>query len=657
MKKLLFILTIICLILPSCKKTPVITLSVDKTEISANGEDIAKFRVICDDEKDVTNDCRIYFSDTKKELGATSFSTTEPNSYSFYATYEDAVSNNVSITAIEVEEEPGDPENPENPEDPEKPENPGDTIVSPIVLSASKTSILADGKDNIVFTVTQDSIEITTETKIYVGETKLKLNIFTSTTPGTYTAYAMKGEVKSNEITITVEDGNEEPENPEKDIVISASKTKITADGNDAITFTVKQEDKDVTNETEIYVNDNKIEGNTFSTTVAGSYKVYAKKGELKSNEISVTAEAVTEPEKPIELIASTTNITANGSDAVTFTVMQDNNDVTSQASIYVNNQKLTSNQFSTYTAGVYTAYAMKNEAKSNEITINVTVAPDMGKTVVFADGVTLTSGWHDVNKLTKGGTDVNMCWAASASNIIQWWQDRYVEAGNTLPEGAVTGEGTKMYSEGYRYNLALMELYRDSWNNISEGGYPDHGVIWYFEGRNIYSSYPDGYCPQPNASGGYYSNVWNQVLANTYNGYANGISGEYNCYYLWGNGSGLSGNAALKVFSDYVVEFIDKGVASLTISLGSNGGLLHATTLWGYEIDNATGLLTKVWITDSDDILQNGESKDPTQKMLREYTVSYDSGSLGKIKFEGAPYGAFWAITLYSFSGYNSAQ
>ena len=76
---------------------------------------------------------------------------------------------------------------------------------------------------------------------------------------------------------------------------------------------------------------------------------------------------------------------------------------------------------------------------------------------VVFADGVTLNSGWYDVNKLKRAGADINMCWAAAASNIIQWWQDRYVAAGNTLPAGAVTGVGTKSYDGVGAYNLALM--------------------------------------------------------------------------------------------------------------------------------------------------------------------------------------------------------
>ncbi len=598
MKKLLFILSLF-LIITSCNKTPVITLSVDKTEISADSIDKATFKVICDDEKDVTKDCRIFFADSKKELGATAFSTTEPNTYSFYATYDDAVSETISVTAIEVEneepenpEEPEQPENPEQPEQPEQPENPQDTIVSAIVLSASKTTILNDGKDKVTFTVTQDSVEITGETKIYVGDTKLRFNVFTSKTAGTYTAYAMKGEVKSNEIVITVEDGNEQPENPE-------------------------------------------------------------------NPEQPENPEVPEVPEAPIELTASTTNITANGIDAVTFTVMQENKDVTSQSNIFINGNKLNGNKFTTYTSGSYTAYAQKNEVKSNEITITVTDAPDMGRTVVFAEGVTLTSGWYDVNKKGNGQThgDINMCWAASCANIIQWWQDRYVAAGNSLPAGAVTGPGTI-------YELALMEIYRDLWDN-SRGGTTSHGITWYFEGRNIMKEASAGSHAQPlnETSGGYYAEIWNQILPDVYHEYDyvivpgvveynDLISTVYNNYDTWGNGSGLSGEARLKKFSDLVVEFMDRGVISLAVALADNlGSLHHATTMWGYEIDNATGILTKIWITDSDDM-----TSEPKQQKLHEYAVSYNEKT-GTIKFSGAPYGACYAVSLIPVSGYNSAK
>lgn len=659
MKKVLFFLTIFCLILSSCEKDPVITLSVDKTVISADGKDIATFKVICNDEKDVTNDCRIIFSDSKKELGTTTFSTTEPNSYSFYAAYEDVVSNEISITAIEVEDE-----NEDENEDEEQTE-------APIVLSASTDTITADGKDIITFTVMQDTVDVTGSVKIFVNEKLINSNKYKTYFSGSYTVYAKKNDtIVSNEITFFAkevgDDNNDEDE--ETTIELAASKTTIVADGNDKVTFTVTENGKDITSEATIFVGETELSLNVFTSTTAGTYTAYAMKDEVKSNEITITVEKVNEPEpeKPITLTASTTNITANGSDAVTFTVMQDNNDVTSQSSIFVNGSKLNGNKFTTYTSGSYTAYAQKNEVKSNEITITVTDAPDMGRTVVFAEGVTLTSGWYDVNKLSKNGGDINMCWAASASNIIEWWQDRYVAAGNTLPAGAVTGPSTKSYDGIGAYNLALMELYRDLWkDNDKKGAYTDQAVIWYFEGSNVQEHASEGSCAQPNAAGGYYSSVWNEILPKVYHEYKSDIfpnefydliSKEYNSYSSWGNGSGVSGTDQLKKFSDLVVEFIDRGVVSLAITLNKSGGLLHATTLWGYEIDNATGMLTKIWITDSDDMHQSGNG-DPTVQMLREYSVSHDSSSLGKIKFTGAPYGNCWALSLYPVSGYNSAK
>lgn len=659
MKKVLFFLTIFCLILSSCKKDPVITLSVDKTVISADGKDIATFKVICNDEKDVTNDCRIIFSDSKKELGTTTFSTTEPNSYSFYAAYEDVVSNEISITAIEVEDE-----NEDENEDEEQTE-------APIVLSASTDTITADGKDIITFTVMQDTVDVTGSVKIFVNEKLINSNKYKTYFSGSYTVYAKKNDtIVSNEITFFAkevgDDNNDEDE--ETTIELAASKTTIVADGKDKVTFTVTENGKDITSEATIFVGETELSLNVFTSTTAGTYTAYAMKDEVKSNEITITVEKVNEPEpeKPITLTASTTNITANGSDAVTFTVMQDNNDVTSQSSIFVNGSKLNGNKFTTYTSGSYTAYAQKNEVKSNEITITVTDAPDMGRTVVFAEGVTLTSGWYDVNKLSKNGGDINMCWAASASNIIEWWQDRYVAAGNTLPAGAVTGPSTKSYDGIGAYNLALMELYRDLWkDNDKKGAYTDQAVIWYFEGSNVQKYASEGSCAQPNAAGGYYSSVWNEILPKVYHEYKSDfypnefydlISKEYNSYSNWGNGSGVSGTDQLKKFSDLVVEFIDRGVVSLAITLNKSGGLLHATTLWGYEIDNATGMLTKIWITDSDDMHQSGNG-DPTVQMLREYSVSHDSSSLGKIKFTGAPYGNCWALSLYPVSGYNSTK
>lgn len=649
MKRILLYLLTLCFVITSCDRTDKpITLSVDKTEIIANDEDIATFKVMCED-KDVTEESRLYIKGQGEELGSTFFSTAEAKSYTFYAQRKSHTSN--EVTVIAKAEEPEEPEDPEIPEDGE----------GPIVISASTDTIVANGIDVVSFTIIQDSVNVTSLVDIFVNENIIEGNSFSTTTAGEYSVFAKKNDtIISNEISFFAKE-YEEPEIP---IIITASTDTIVADGIDAIVFTVTEGRKNITNDIDIFVNGNKIEGNKFSTTTAGDYKAYAKRGDVTSNEISFYAKEYEEPEKPIELSSSTNSIIANGTDVIIFTVMQDGDDVTNQSEIYVNNNLISGNQFSTFTPGTYTAFAKKNEIVSNEIIFIAEAAGSSGTSVVFAEGVTINSGWYDVNKIGAGDNgDINMCWAASCSNIIQWWQDRYVAAGNTLPAGAITGEGAHgIYSNpSYSYQLALMDMFHSEWDN-SYGGDIMMGVTWYFDGRNTQQYASPGTIAVPLSEGGYYGEIWDsEILPYTYHDYVytvvpgvvefdNLICQEYNNYYIWGNGSGLYGIERLRKFSELVVDAFNKGIASLTISLDASGGLQHATTMWGYEIDNETGLLTKVWLTDSDDL-----ETEPKEAILHECTVTYDETS-GKVKFTGIPrYGAFYAMNLWPVSKYGS--
>lgn len=54
-----------------------------------------------------------------------------------------------------------------------------------------------------------------------------------------------------------------------------------------------------------------------------------------------------------------------------------------------------------------------------------------------WVQGVSKTSGWTDYNKSSASGDgDDNLCWAAAASNVINWWQNRY-----QTPAAAPKGE------------------------------------------------------------------------------------------------------------------------------------------------------------------------------------------------------------------------
>ena len=353
--------------------------------------------------------------------------------------------------------------------------------------------------------------------------------------------------------------------------------------------------------------------------------------------------------QKPITLHTTATKIKANGVESATLRVTEeDGTDVTTECSLHLTTgTRLQSTTFLTTTPGTYTIYAERNGIKSNEITITAEEVTNTGKRVVFADGVTLTSGWYDTNKRNNGNThgDIMMCWAASAANIIEWWQDRYQAAGKSLPQGATTGPGDI-------YELETMELFKEQWTTLERGAQVFQAVTWYFEGTNLCKDASPGTSAQPVGAGGYYSSLMTDLRAHMYCGYeylyfTNLYSGEINNYYIWGNGSGLTGIDRLKAFSDIVVDVMGKGVASMAVALSANlASGHHATTLWGYEIDNATGLITRLWITDSDDLV-----KDPKEQLLNEYSVSMSSA--GTIELKGNTRYQLWVVGLQPMSGY----
>ena len=258
MKRILLYLLTLCFVITSCDRTDKpITLSVDKAEIVANDEDIATFKVMCED-KDVTEESRLYIKGQGEELGSTFFSTAEAKTYTFYAQRKSHTSNEVTITAKA--------EDPEIPEDGE----------GPIVISASTDTIVANGIDAVYFTIIQDSVNVTSLVDIFVNDNIIEGNSFSTTTAGEYSVFAKKNDtIISNEISFFAKEYIE----PEIPIIITASTDTIVADGIDAVVFTVTEGRKNITNDIDIFVNGNMIEGNQFSTTTAGDYKAYAKSG------------------------------------------------------------------------------------------------------------------------------------------------------------------------------------------------------------------------------------------------------------------------------------------------------------------------------------------------------------------------------------------
>ena len=412
-------------------------------------------------------------------------------------------------------------------------------------------------------------------------------------------------------------------------VVLSADRKEIAADGTESVEFTVKSDGVVVTFESQIFSGDDiLLDGNVFTSSIPGEYVFYAIYKEAVSNEVTVVVvEQPEQPEEPAEPEQPGQPVDPGEPEVPEDPDMPETPD-----------------------------------EPDNPVEPDEPEEPVEGKSIVFVEGVTPTSGWYDVNKMGNGtlNGDINMCWAAASANMIQWWQDRYVAAGNSLPASAVTGPGTVyVASAGRKYELAIMDMYHSQWNN-DKGCHTTESIPWYFEGVNYGQTATPGSQAYPLTEGGYWKGIWSSVYPHLYHGYSymfgwyTGLyTAEYTAYEHWGEGSSLSGVQRHKRFSELVVQFIDRGITSMTITLNKNGGLNHATTVWGYEIDNATGLLTRLWITDSDDLVN-----EPKQQLLNEYTVSYNAGdNFITLSSDAVRYGKCYVISLNPFSGYGSAE
>ncbi len=175
----------------------------------------------------------------------------------------------------------------ENPE-PDTP-NPGQ---GSLILKVNPSTIVADGVEKAIFTVTDEDGEDETMEVRYICSTTnetLNGNSFSTTTAGTYEFYAVDDDnVKSNTVSVTATAVEEQT-----DYTLTVTPSTIIADGIGMATFTVKdKEEKDVTAEAVIYnvKEQANLKGNTFSTYNAGTYQFYAFVGESKTNTVTLEA-------------------------------------------------------------------------------------------------------------------------------------------------------------------------------------------------------------------------------------------------------------------------------------------------------------------------------------------------------------------------------
>jgi len=281
--KALYLYAFTLLLLFSCsdgkEDIPVkeIFLTADRSQTIADGVETITFTVVTLEGDDITTEAKIFIDD--REIPGNSYSSTEAGTFTVVAHYEGVSSKPIEIT-FEKEE---------------------------IFLTADRSQTIADGVQAITFTVTTlAGSDITAEAKIFINDTEIPGHSYASTEAGTFTVVAQYKGAASQALEVTFE------KIVDADLRIKSSKNVIVSDGIDRVEFScatiIGDEQYPFGGEVTYFIDGQAIEGNVFSTTTPGSYKVSAQTKTAKIEEIEIVAQTkfVATGKIFVELVAAT---------------------------------------------------------------------------------------------------------------------------------------------------------------------------------------------------------------------------------------------------------------------------------------------------------------------------------------------------------------
>ena len=240
-----------------------------------------------------------------------------------------------------------------------------------VALSANKSEIMADGVETVSFEATVNGVVTNDGVQIIClnDNSVLSAPTFKTTAAGEYRFVAVCNGVKSNEVKVLATN----PSGPT--VVLTADKSAIVADNADTVTFTVTVDGEDKTAEAQIIVVNygTALEGNIFTTDVAGEFVFEANFEGEQSNQVIVNATAVDAPvQKNLTLTASAIRIKADGTETVTFKAMYGEEDVTATCTIQTTAGITVENgAFSTTEVGTYNFYALYENTRSNTVSVD----------------------------------------------------------------------------------------------------------------------------------------------------------------------------------------------------------------------------------------------------------------------------------------------
>lgn len=210
-----------------------------------------------------------------------------------------------------------------------------------------------------------------------------------------------------------------------------------------------------------------------------------------------------------------------------------------------------------------------------------------------WVKGVSPTAGWQDANKTLEN--DRSLCWAATSANMLAWWQERNPEA--AAASAAPRGIGAIWAS--------LREGFEDG------GGETYNTLVWWFRGGELPAAMHR--TPSGMQLGAYHA----EALAGKDFPAQDVLQEEPK--------SGLSARLKELIVNGYAVGI---GIRRIDRELH----LLphwHMLSLWGIEFDEERQCVTRVYLTDSDDVA--GEWPRYQRGLFaaeaREYTMKDDKG------------------------------
>lgn len=201
--------------------------------------------------------------------------------------------------------------------------------------------------------------------------------------------------------------------------------------------------------------------------------------------------------------------------------------------------------------------------------------------------------GWYDVSQ----GSD-QLCWAATACNILHWWFDQnseYIERYGKCYKGP-----ENIYVDSF--HSSFYQLFRESWPN--RGNYPQVGFSWFLVGS------------ESNIGGGYFKDVFgNNNLAESIR---NPVRRTWN---EW-----LERGFRNNMMMGMIIPFL---------------GRAHECTIWGARFDKE-GFVDRIYYTNSNDGKALTFSGREVGMLYKD--IIYKNGS-GEPMFESSVAGSYISI------------